>query len=82
MVNKKLKHHESAESIMINKPSKQKKVRQNAYDKKLHDLNMEPLRLNDDMQKKLVYGYIRNCQQLLPKQKLYFNIPTSLHDIC
>ena len=38
--------------------------------------------LDEDTQKKTIYGYIRNCQQLLSKNKLHLNIPKSLYYIC
>ena len=37
---------------------------------------------HQDTQEKIVYGYIRECEQLFSKNNPYFNIPTSLYNIC
>ena len=49
----------------------------------IHDNDQyEHFQFDEALQNKIVFGYIRDCQQLLPKNKTYFNIPESLYSVC
>ena len=36
--------------------------------------------LDDETKNKIVYGYIRNCQELRSKKKPYLQVPSFLYD--
>ena len=66
----------------VNNETDQKKQTVNSIEKDETDNRVNNAFHAEDTQKKIVYGFIRNCQQLLPQNKPYFNIPKSLYNIC